>query len=102
MKKFKSPLNLFKSFTSSKRATFVSEPYSQKFTVSLFPGDGIGPEISQSMIEIFEVLKVPITWQYEKILAKANEDGDLISFETLQNLRKNRYAVKGIETSYFS
>ena len=95
MRNIKSPLNLFKSFAFSKRLPFTSNALSQKFTVSLFPGDGIGPEISNSMIEIFEVLKVPITWQYEKILEKANEEGDMISQETLQNLRRNKYAVKG-------
>ncbi len=28
--------------------------------VVLFPGNGIGPEISQSVVDIFDALKVPI------------------------------------------
>lgn len=31
-----------------------------KRKVVLFPGNGIGPEISQSVIDIFNALKVPI------------------------------------------
>lgn len=32
----------------------------QKQKVVLFPGNGIGPEISQSVIDIFKSLSVPI------------------------------------------
>jgi hypothetical protein len=32
----------------------------EKKKVVLFPGNGIGPEISQSVIDIFSALKVPI------------------------------------------
>lgn len=67
-----------------------------QFTVSLFPGDGIGPEISQSVIEVFSALKLPITWNFELIhKEKINEEGDLISADTLNNLRKNKFALKG-------
>lgn len=70
---------------------------SKSFTVSLFPGDGIGPEISNAVQEVFSALKLPIQWQLEKIhKEKINEDGDLISAETLQNLRNNKFALKGI------
>ena len=33
---------------------------SEKKKVVLFPGNGIGPEISQSVVDIFSALKVPI------------------------------------------
>ena len=32
-------------------------------TVTLIPGDGIGPEISQSVVKIFEAAKVPIKFE---------------------------------------
>jgi isocitrate dehydrogenase (NAD+) len=37
--------------------------YSTKaFTATLFPGDGIGPEIAAAAKKIFEAAKVPVTW----------------------------------------
>lgn len=48
--------------------------------VVLFPGNGIGPEISQSVIEIFAAAKVPIEWEQHQIHTKGQTaDGDLIS-----------------------
>ena len=41
-------------------------------------------------------LKLPINWQTELILKeKVNEEGDLIAPETLQNLKNNKFALKG-------
>lgn len=66
------------------------------FKVSLFPGDGIGPEICQSVVQIFSEMKLPIEWDYEKIQKeKVNEEGDLITVETLENIKKNKYGLKG-------
>jgi isocitrate dehydrogenase (NAD+) len=68
----------------------------KNYTVSLFPGDGIGPEICSSVKEIFSSMKLPINWQTELILKeKVNEEGDLIAPETLQNLKNNKFALKG-------
>ena len=52
----------------------------EKRKVVLFPGNGIGPEISQSVIDIFTSLKVPIEFEHHQIHTKGQtEDGDLIS-----------------------
>lgn len=40
---------------------------SQMRTVTLIPGDGIGPEISASVQKIFEVAGVPIQWEIEDV-----------------------------------
>ena len=37
---------------------------SQKLSVSLIPGDGIGPEIIESVVRIFEKASVPVDWEY--------------------------------------
>ena len=34
-----------------------------KYTVTLIEGDGIGPEISQSVKDIYTAAKVPIKWE---------------------------------------
>ena len=57
---------------------FFSETANRK--VVLFPGNGIGPEISQSVVDIFKAAKVPIEWEYHQIHTKGQTaDGDLIS-----------------------
>ena len=36
-------------------------------TVTLFPGDGIGPQISSSVKEIFSAADVPIEWEEHEV-----------------------------------
>lgn len=31
--------------------------------MTLIPGDGIGPEISEAVKEVFEFLKAPVVWE---------------------------------------
>lgn len=45
----------------------LSRHMSQMRTVTLIPGDGIGPEISASVQKIFEVAGVPIQWEVEDV-----------------------------------
>lgn len=64
--------------------------------VTLFRGDGIGPEISQSVVDIFKSAGVPIEWEEFSIYSKAvTEDGDLISKESLESILRNKVALKG-------
>lgn len=64
--------------------------------VTLFQGDGIGPEISETVIEIFKALKVPIEWENHSIATAAVTDtGDLISKEAIQSILINKVALKG-------
>jgi len=57
---------------------FFAETANRK--VVLFPGNGIGPEISQSVVDIFKAANVPIEWEYHQIHTKGQTvDGDLIS-----------------------
>jgi isocitrate dehydrogenase (NAD+) len=64
--------------------------------VTLFKGDGIGPEISQSVINIFHACKVPIEWEFHEIHSKAvTEEGDLISKDSLDSVLRNKLALKG-------
>lgn len=75
---------------------FSSSTSNQKRLVTLFKGDGIGPEISQSVIDIFSTLKAPIEWENHSIANKAvTESGDLISKEAINSILKNKVALKG-------
>lgn len=64
--------------------------------VVLFPGNGIGPEISQAVVDIFNHLKVPVAFEYHDIHTSGQtSDGDLISYDSLEALRKYKVGLKG-------
>jgi isocitrate dehydrogenase (NAD+) len=64
--------------------------------VVLFPGNGIGPEISQAVVDIFSYLKVPIEFEYHEIHVKGQtSDGDLISYDSLNALKNYKLGLKG-------
>jgi isocitrate dehydrogenase (NAD+) len=64
--------------------------------VTIFPGDGIGPEISEAVMKIFEAAKAPIDWEHHTISTHAvTPGGDLISEEALESVRRNKVGLKG-------
>lgn len=68
----------------------------KKQKVVLMPGDGIGPEITEAVIDIFSALKIPIDWEYHKIHSKSvTKDGDLISQKTINAIRECGFGLKG-------
>ncbi|HEY5813678.1 MAG TPA: isocitrate dehydrogenase (NAD(+)) [Terrimicrobiaceae bacterium] len=65
-------------------------------TVTLIPGDGVGPEIADAVVQIFEAAKAPIQWERQFVSTDAVEPGgQLISDEALASIRKNTVALKG-------
>jgi len=64
--------------------------------VTLIPGDGIGPEISAAITQIFEAAKVPITFE-EQIagLTAFEKTGDLIPQSLIDSINENKVALKG-------
>lgn len=67
-----------------------------KFRATLFPGDGIGPEIAKAVVTIFEAAKVPVEWEYHTISTHAvTPGGDLISQEALDSVIRNTVGLKG-------
>ncbi|MBQ7286760.1 MAG: isocitrate/isopropylmalate dehydrogenase family protein [Candidatus Gastranaerophilales bacterium] len=65
------------------------------YNVTLIDGDGIGPEITQAVVEIIEATGVKINW--EKCLAGARayeEYGDTIPEVTLKSIEKNKVCLK--------
>lgn len=64
--------------------------------VSLIKGDGIGQEIGNALVELFESLNFPI--EFEEVQAGADyyeKSGELISDETFESIEKNKVAIKG-------
>lgn len=69
---------------------------SAKQRVVLFPGNGIGPEISRSVEDIFSALEVPVEFEHHEIHTKGQtEHGDLISNESIAAVKKYKYGLKG-------
>lgn len=79
------------------RQGFASkESKTQTHKVTLLPGDGIGPEISQAVMEIFSAVNVPVEWEFHNFsTTNVQPGGDLISPEALDSIRRNKIALKG-------
>ncbi len=66
--------------------------------VTLIPGDGIGPEIADALIAIFEAAQVPIV--FERVEAgKAIYDttGVLIPEDVYQSIERTNVALKDLQ-----
>ncbi|CAL8081111.1 unnamed protein product [Calicophoron daubneyi] len=69
---------------------------STKRTVALIPGDGIGPEISAAVQEIFKFAEVPIEWESVDVSPKQTADGGFAMPQSSLNvIRKHGIGLKG-------
>lgn len=67
-----------------------------KHTITLIPGDGIGPEVSAAVVRIIEATGVDISWETHYAGAQALEKfGDTLPEELLESIRRNKVAIKG-------
>jgi isocitrate dehydrogenase (NAD+) len=65
-------------------------------TVTLIPGDGIGPSITEAVVRIVEATGVPISWDEQIAGMTALEQVNTpLPDVTLESIRKNRVALKG-------
>jgi isocitrate dehydrogenase (NAD+) len=64
--------------------------------VTLIRGDGIGPEVSDAVVEILAAAAVPISWE-EAVVGQAAEkrEGDPLPASALEAIRRTRVALKG-------
>ena len=65
-------------------------------TITLIPGDGIGPEVSQAVKEILAAAGVDITWEETTARAELERRGiDFMQSGVIDAIKKNRVALKG-------
>jgi isocitrate dehydrogenase (NAD+) len=65
-------------------------------TVTLIPGDGIGPDVTGSVQEVFEALGVDIEWEIvEAGESVMEEEGTPLPEHVLESIRRNKIALKG-------
>ncbi|KAJ3362765.1 NAD-dependent isocitrate dehydrogenase [Allomyces javanicus] len=68
---------------------------SEMHTVTLIPGDGIGPEISESVKKIFAAADVPIQWEEVSVAPILVKGKTTIPEDAILSIKKNKIALKG-------
>lgn len=64
--------------------------------VTLIPGDGIGPEVTRSVVQILESTGVSFEWErVEAGAAEFERTGEALSLEAIEACKRNRVALKG-------
>jgi len=69
-------------------------------TITLIPGDGIGPEVTDAVVRILEATGVAIEWdrQLAGVLA-VERTGKTLPVELVDSIRRNKVALKGPVTT---
>src|SRR5678815_6078585 len=71
-----------------------------KHTITLIPGDGIGPEIVSATVRVIEASGVDIEWETHILGAQAQEKyGTTLPDSTIDSIKKNKVALKGPVTT---
>jgi isocitrate dehydrogenase (NAD+) len=70
------------------------------YNITLLPGDGVGPEITEATTRALEATGVAIRWDIRQIGEDAlKKYGNPLPKEVLQSIRKNKVALKGPVTT---
>ena len=70
------------------------------YRVTLIPGDGIGPEVSEAARRVIDGSGVPIEWEVRAAGMTALEsEGDLLPAATIESLKRNTLGLKGPMTT---
>jgi isocitrate dehydrogenase (NAD+) len=65
-------------------------------TITLIPGDGIGPEVADATRRVLEASGVAIEWDVQEAgAAIAEKRGTTLPDEVLESVRRNKVALKG-------
>ncbi len=67
-----------------------------KHKITLIPGDGIGPEITDAMVKVVEAIGVNIDWDVVNAGAEVYEkEGAVLPNRVVKSLRENKVGIKG-------
>jgi len=65
-------------------------------TCTLIPGDGIGPEIADSVMKIFDAAGAPVNWEERSVKAQKGPGGKwMIPMDAQDSVRRNGVGLKG-------
>jgi len=69
-------------------------------TITLIPGDGIGPEVTEAVVRILSASGVSIEWERQLAGVLAVErSGQTLPVELIDSIRRNKVALKGPVTT---
>jgi len=69
-------------------------------TITLIPGDGIGPEVAEAVVRILKASGVAIDWEPQLAGVQAFErTGRALPIELIDSIRRNKVALKGPVTT---
>lgn len=87
-----SPARVFnRSFAAS-----ASGSSSNLIRATLFPGDGIGPEIAESVKQVFRTADVPIVWEEHYVGKEVDpKTQSFLTWESIESVRRNKIGLKG-------
>ncbi|CAL8584668.1 NAD-dependent isocitrate dehydrogenase [Xanthoria parietina] len=90
-------LRVVSRFHNVKRDDMANPPNDRQgnYTVTLIEGDGIGPEISQSVKDIFAAAKTPIEWESVDVTPQLKDGRTVIPDKAIDSVKKNYVALKG-------
>ncbi|MEW6001479.1 MAG: isocitrate/isopropylmalate dehydrogenase family protein [Nitrospirota bacterium] len=70
------------------------------YTVTLIPGDGIGPEISEATKRVIEATGIPIGWDIQEAGEEVfQREGAPLPPRVIDSIKKNKVALKGPVTT---
>ncbi|GAA5801708.1 isocitrate dehydrogenase, NAD-dependent [Helicostylum pulchrum] len=90
---FASPTNIPAPSPMEYRPTFP-KMYGGRYTVTLIPGDGTGPEIAAVLKDVFIAANVPVEFEQYDVTGINTKD-DALYLEALESLRRNKVGIKG-------
>jgi isocitrate dehydrogenase (NAD+) len=65
-------------------------------SITLIYGDGIGPEVVQSTLDIIEAAQLKVDWDIQLLgLSALDKKQTAVPVETLDSIKRNRVALKG-------
>src|SRR5262245_43234405 len=69
-------------------------------TITLIPGDGIGPEVTEAVVRIFSVAKADIEWdRHDAGVTAFKRHGQSLPGALLDSIRHHHVALKGPVTT---
>jgi isocitrate dehydrogenase (NAD+) len=69
-------------------------------TITLIPGDGIGPEVTEAVLRIIKIAGVSVDWEScEAGVLALERYGTALPVELLDSVRRNKVALKGPVTT---
>src|SRR6202008_3125467 len=68
--------------------------------VTLIPGDGIGPEVTEAVLRVLDAAGVSIAWErHDAGVLAVERCGQPLPLDLLESIRRNKVALKGPVTT---